>query len=115
MFSLLSNYFRDKWRRIRRANRLGERLYTLWRVAVLLFSPSYERARQAVRSTAIEPDIRDKHVSGLFWARHMPLSRENLTRHMLATERFGVAPLGARHYRNLLLELAYFALKERGR
>lgn len=108
---------RDINRRFWRRNQLGERLWLLFRLVGLLASPSYSTARMAVRSVAIEPRMRDWHREGPTWAPHLgqPGLQENLSRHFLASERFGPIPFSQRHGRNLLMELAYFALKERGK
>ena len=116
-FSYPWRRLKDIWWRFWRKNQLGERLWLLFRLILLLFSPSYAKARRAVRETAVTPHMRDKQTWGMFWSTHssQPGLQENLSRHLLATDKFGPVPFALRHLRNVSLELAYFALKERGK
>lgn len=92
-----------------------ERLYVLVRVLRFLVSEDYQRARAAVRVVAVS-GLSNKKLWGLIGQRAAqdPHLAENLYRHLYAVDVIGPLPAG-RQARNLLLELAWLALKERHR
>lgn len=96
---------------------IPERLWLLWRVACVLWSPAYVQAHQAVRAVAITPHMREKHMWGEIGHRAAMVHGrgENVFRALLAVEAYGATPHTTGHLRNTLIELAYLALKERGR
>jgi hypothetical protein len=111
---------RPKWLRrwLRRLERaLPERLWLTWRLLRLVWSPTYALARSAVRQAATAEGFRDKGG----WAQvaqrmgRVAGVSENVWRHLAAVESFGQVPVRTGHLRGAALELAYLALKERGR
>lgn len=103
--------------------RLPERIWLLWVVATVIFSRDFPSARYAVRKSATDQAPRD---FGAWEAIHntinfYPYLGENYYRNMeavlwthLHAKEMGRATVPL-HRRQLLVELAYLALKERGR
>lgn len=92
------------------------RVRLLWVVADLLYrDDAFTRACLAVQHVAVEPGMRERRVWGEIGQRvgQVPGVGENVFRHLAATEYFGAQPFGRLHHRNLLLELAYVALKDK--
>lgn len=92
------------------------RVRLLWLVATLLYrTDAFDRACTAVRCVAVEPGMRTRRVWGEIGQRvgQVPGVGENVFRHLAATEYYGAEPFGRLHHRNLLLELAYVALKDK--
>lgn len=87
----------------------------VWRVILVLHSPGFERARTAVQTVAVTPGMRTKHVWGEIGQRvgQLPGVGENVFRHLRATELMGEPVFGQMHLRNLALELAHLALKDK--
>lgn len=94
---------------------LSLRWRVLWRVVQVLYSPEFESARDAVQQVAVAPDMRTRKVWGEIGQRvgRVPGIGENVFRHLAATERMPPKPFGRLHERNLALELAHLALKEK--
>lgn len=88
----------------------------LFRLVRLLYSKQFDQALKAVTEVAggTHGDIRDPNVWGLIGNRmgQQPGTGENLWRHMLATELYGHSPVRQKHKRNLVLEMAYYGIKE---
>lgn len=95
--------------------RIPDRWWLLWRLARLLWSPEFERARQAVRQVAVTPGMRESRMWGAIGNRAgaTPGLGENVFRHLLALEHYGPVAPRQGHVRDAALELAYLALKER--
>jgi hypothetical protein len=109
-------WLRRLGRRVERA--LPEVLWLLWQVARLAFSPEYARARAAVRGVATIAGFRSDRAAWADLGRRASRAAgygENIYRHMAAVEAFGETPHKAGHARNACLELAYLALKQRGK
>lgn len=100
---------RQLWRRLSLRYRL---LWTLWR---LLGSDAFLKAQEIVSTVATTPGMRDRSTWGEIgrWAGAYPGLGENVYRHLRAAALWEGAPrFGRLHERNLLLELAYFSLKD---
>lgn len=103
-------------KRLRRAVRwmdrhLPERWWLILRVVRWIYSADYEAAQATAREIAVRPGMRFVAPPPLHAA-----VQENLVRHLAAAEAFSAAAYREpRHRVNWLLEMAYFALKERGR
>jgi hypothetical protein len=95
---------------------IPERVWLLWRLARLIFSPEFARAQEAVRLTARTPGMRDKKIWSEIGQRLyvVPGARENFYRRLKAEELYGTYEPRQRHTMNAAIELAYYALKERG-
>jgi hypothetical protein len=121
LFPLHAGRVWPKWlrrlgRRLERA--VPEALWLLWQLARLLFSPEYARARAAVRQAATRAGFASDRAAWADLGRRASKVAgygEIVYRHMAAVEAFGATPHKAAHARNACLELAYLALKERGR
>jgi hypothetical protein len=113
--------WKKRWRRARRwmmRHLVSERVWVLWRVARLLWSPAYVRARSAVRVIAVAPGFNEgdrrgwEQVGQIMGA--VPGIGENLYRSLAAQLEYGEVPHRQKHQRTTVLELAYWALKGRG-
>ena len=93
-----------------------ERVWLLYRLVRLIFSPEYARAQTAVRLTARYPGMRDKAMWSEIGQRLyvVPGARENFFRRLKAEELYGTYDQRQRHVMNAAIELAYYTLKERG-
>ncbi|MDR5698150.1 MAG: hypothetical protein QN123_14375 [Armatimonadota bacterium] len=122
----LRSFWARQWKGLRRfwhevGRRIPERLWLLWVVATLIFSPDWWSARYAVRKVAREPGFSGER--GLEYLRQAvlyPGAFENIFRNQEASlwMRLHAAERGRRirgWRRELLVELAYLALRERGR
>lgn len=109
------------WHEIGR--RIPERLYIAWVLFCILFGSSYHVARYAVRKVAVDPSmprgpLAYQHMQNRSALYHY--QGENVVRSMEAAEWMGhwlsekhrKVPMWRRH---MACELAYLALKERGR
>jgi hypothetical protein len=95
-------------------NRVPVRLKLTFRLLHLLWSPDWIRANQIVREVAVLPGMHDPNVwgdVGNYMGKH-PGVGENVYRHLFAAQRWGPEEKLVRHTRNLMLELAYYGLKE---
>lgn len=94
-----------------------ERLYLFVRLVMLLWGPDWARARAAVRQTATTPGLADRKAWGEIGRRAAdhPGVGENVFRHLRAIDAYGTTPYRHASTRNLRLELAWLALKERHR
>lgn len=94
---------------------IPDRWWLLLRLVRLLWSPEFERAREAVRAVATTPGMREKRMWAAVFgkANTVPGVGENLVRHLAAVDQFGGVRSRQGHVRSAALELAYLALKER--
>jgi hypothetical protein len=93
-----------------------ERIWLLWRLYKLVYSPDYTRAMDAVRLVARTPGMREQKMWGEIGQRLyvVPGARENFYRRLKAEELYGTYQHRKRHEMNTALEIAYLTLKERG-
>lgn len=110
---------------LRLSKRWKQRLVFYWRHWVplrvrltvrlfsLLWGPDWSKACHVVQTVATTPRMREPNVWGPIgnYMGQQPGVGENLHRHMLAAQLWGPEEPYHRHERNVLLELAYYALK----
>ena len=90
------------------------RLWLLWRVWRLTGTDEFRSADTLVREVARTPGLRRTQTDVFSKMGQRGGETENYYRHVLVTEAFCTRGPRRAHVRNLAVELAYTALKERG-
>lgn len=120
----LRNFWERQWKGLVRwwhdlGRRMPERLWLWWVLSGLVLSRALNDARYSVRKVAIEPVPRDMHhfiqKMSLYpgWGENEYRRSEAELWAMLHGKEEADIPVS--HRRHLLVEIAYLALKERGR